>query len=70
MARNGQKQVNSRNCGVERHDHMSMRQLTEALAAVTDQPRSSPGNARAAAIPRRISLILTERMLETIRHAL
>ncbi len=41
MAPNGQKQTKSRNCGVERHDHMSMRQLTEALSAVTDQPVES-----------------------------
>ncbi len=48
----------------------SMRQLTEALAAVTNQPRSCHENERAAAIERRIRLIFTERMTEAIRHAL
>ncbi len=71
MARDGQKQGNStNNDGGERRDSMSMRQLTEALAAVTGQPRSCHENQRAAAIQRRIRLILTERMLEAIRHIL
>ncbi len=70
MARDRQKQGNNSDCGGERRDPMSMRQLTEALAAVTNQPRSCHESERAAAIQRRIRLILTERMIEAIRHAL
>ncbi len=71
MARDEQKQGNGRNNeGGECRDPMSMRQLTEALAAVTNKPRSCHENERAAAIHRRISLILTERMIEAICHAL
>ncbi len=71
MGPDGQKQGNNRDYdGGDRHDPMSMRQLTEALAAVTDQPRSSHQNARAAAIQLRIRMILTDRKIEAIRRAL
>ncbi len=71
MGRDGQKKGNSRdNDGGDRRDPMSMRQLTEALATVTNQPRSSHQNARPAAIQFRIRMILTDRKIEAIRHAL
>ncbi len=71
MDRDGQKQGNNGdNDGGDRRDPMSMRQLTEALAAVTNQPRSSHQNARAAAIQLRIRMILADRKIEAIRHAL
>ncbi len=70
MARDEQKQGSSRDGGVERRDPMSMQQLTEALATVTGQPRSSHENERAAAIQLRIRMILTDRKIEAIRRAI
>ncbi len=71
MASDWPRQENSRDGdGGERGDPMSMRQLTQALAAVAGQPRSRHENDRVTAIQRRISQILSERMLEAIRHAL
>ncbi len=71
MGPDGQKQGNNmENDGGDRHDPMSMRQLTEALGAVTDQPWSSHQNARAAAIQLRIRMILTDRKIAAIRRAL
>ncbi len=71
MGPDGQKQGNNGdNDGGDLRDPMSMRQLTEALAAVTNQPRSSHQNARAAAIQLRIRMILTDRKVEAIRRAL
>ncbi len=68
MARDGYKHGNNRDSAGEHRDPMSMGQLTEALAAIIDQPRSSHENERAAATLWRIRLILTERMTEAIRH--
>ncbi len=71
MARDGPKQGNStNNDGGDRSDSMSMRQLTEALTAVTNQPRPSHENQRVAAIQRRIHRMLSESMIEAIRHML